>query len=121
VFRQLKEEGYDVIPGMKVAWIVTDARKTPQAIEPWVDGRPFTATPDYAYYAERVAQTLARVTEVFQWDSAALLRGSYQRRLLDSAPSEPLPPEPAPGPRAGLDTPVGEVGQRKTRQRSLIE
>ncbi|MCI4361103.1 MAG: DNA polymerase II, partial [Thermoplasmata archaeon] len=54
VFRQLKEEGYDVIPGMKVAWIVTDARKSPQEIEPWIEGRPLLKRPDYSYYAERV-------------------------------------------------------------------
>ncbi|HLY76984.1 MAG TPA: DNA polymerase domain-containing protein, partial [Thermoplasmata archaeon] len=38
VFKQLQAEGFDVIPGMKVAWVVTNARKTPQEIEPWIEG-----------------------------------------------------------------------------------
>ncbi len=49
VFRQLREEGYDVIPGMKVAWVVTDSRRTPQEVEPWIEGRKFTKEPDSEY------------------------------------------------------------------------
>ena len=116
VFRRLKEEGYDVIPGMKVAWIVTDARKTPQEVEPWIEGRPFTKTPDYAYYADRVAQTLARVTEVFDWDADALLKGSHQQRLgtpdaertgLAASDAEP----------ATLETSVSDLGTGAPRRR----
>ncbi|MCI4317797.1 MAG: DNA polymerase II, partial [Thermoplasmata archaeon] len=116
VFKQLKEEGYDVIPGMKVAWVVTDARKTPQEIEPWIDGRPFTKKPDTSYYADRVAQTLARVTEVFDWDAAALLRGSHQQRLDQAAPEVHLPP-PGPG-AASLDTPIVDLAKSGKRKRS---
>jgi DNA polymerase I len=112
VFRQLKEEGYDVIPGMKVAWIVTDARKSPQEVEPWREGRALLKPPDYAYYSDRVAQTLARVTEVFDWDAAALLRGSHQQRLVEEAPAT------TPGPSAAtLDTPVGEAAKGAKRRR----
>jgi DNA polymerase I len=124
VFKQLKAEGYDVIPGMKVAWIVTNARKSPQEVEPWIEGRPFTAEPDYDYYAERVAQTLARVTEVFDWDADRLLGGPQQQRL-DQAGSEEEAPRPPPSPPAapaGLDTPLADVGKpkrRKTTSRSL--
>ncbi len=120
VFRKLREEGYDVIPGMKVAWVVTDSRKSPQEIEPWVDGRPFTAEPDWEYYADRTAQTLARVTEVFDWDAAALLRGSHQQRL-GGGPSTPAL---ARGTPAALDTPLGDVGQaprRKTKSLADFE
>ncbi|MGP8135815.1 MAG: DNA polymerase domain-containing protein, partial [Thermoplasmata archaeon] len=135
IYRRLREEGYDVIPGMRVAWIVTDSRKSPQEVEPWVEGRPFTLEPDWEYYADRVAQTLARVTEVFDWDAAALLRGSHQRRLgtpEPAAPPEPLapeeeaPPEP-PGPEAPpatLETPVGNLGKRARKRgtnRSLVD
>jgi len=140
VFRQLQQEGYDVIPGMKVAWVVTDSRESPQAIEPWVEGRAFTKQPDWEYYAERVAQTLARVTEVFDWDAAALLRGSHQRRLSTGASQvrldgdrptpgvsdetpETAPPTP-PAPPATLETPVTEVGKRPRRRatnRSLAD
>jgi len=120
VFRQLQQEGYDVIPGMRVAWIVTNSRVSPQEVEPWIEGRPFSKEPDWEYYADRVAQTLARVTEVFDWDAAALLRGSHQRRL---GGAEPRPEEGA-GPAATLDTPVAEVGRaarRKTTNRNLSE
>jgi len=122
VFKQLQSEGYDVIPGMRVAWIVTDSRKTPQEVEPWVDGRPFTKQPDWEYYADRVAQTLARVTEVFDWDASSLLRGSHQRRLAPP-PEEAKAAEPA-GPPATLDTPISEVGKptkRRASTRSLSD
>jgi DNA polymerase, archaea type len=120
VFRQLQAEGYDVIPGMRVAWIVTNSRVSPQEVEPWIEGRPFTKEPDWEYYADRVAQTLARVTEVFDWDAAALLRGSHQQRLATPEP----PPEEGGGPAATLDTPVADVGRstrRRTTNRNLSE
>jgi DNA polymerase I len=116
VYKQLRAEGYDVIPGMRVAWIVTDSRKTPQEIEPWVDGRPFTKQPDWDYYADRVAQTLARVTEVFDWDATALLRGTHQRRLAPP-PEAPRTPE-STAPPATLDTPISEVGKPAKRRAS---
>ena len=120
VFKQLQSEGYDVIPGMKVAWIVTNSRESPQAIEPWIEGRAFTGEPDWEYYADRVAQTLARVTEVFDWDAAALLRGSHQQRL--GADEPPGPDDP--GPAATLDAPVealAKPAKRRGTTRSLAE
>ena len=99
---------------------MTDSRKTPQEIEPWVEGRPFTKEADWDYYAERVAQTLARVTEVYDWDASALLGGTRQRRL---GGSERMPP-PEPGPAATLDTPLSEVGartKRRTTNKSLAD
>ncbi len=127
VFRQLQAEGYDVIPGMKVAWVVTDARKSPQEVTPWVEGREFPKEkrPDYGYYAERVAQTLARVTEVFGWDASQLLKGSRQRTLLESEPGEAPPAAGAAAPPpASLDSPVADVargGKRPRRTRPLTE
>ena len=112
VFRQLQAEGYDVIPGMRVAWIVTNSRKSPQEVEPWIEGRPFTKEPDWEYYADRVAQTLARVTEVFDWDAAALLRGSHQQKL--GAPETAS--EPDRSPPAELDTPLAEVAKSNRRR-----
>jgi DNA polymerase, archaea type len=120
VFRQLRSEGYDVIPGMRVAWVVTNSRKSPQEVEPWVEGRPFSKEPDWEYYADRVAQTLARVTEVFDWDAAALLRGSHQQKL--GAPEPPSTTES--GPPADLDTPLADVAKssrRRTTNRNLSE
>jgi DNA polymerase, archaea type len=120
VYRQMKSEGYDVIPGMRVAWIVTDSRKSPQEVEPWVEGRPFTKEPDWEYYAERVAQTLARVTEVFGWDAASLLRGSHQQRLGGDEPG----PTASDGPATTLDSSVADLGtpaRRRSTTRSLSD
>lgn len=77
--------GYDFTPGMKVSWIVTDSKKTPQEVEPYISGRPFTYHPDYRYYAERLSQTLARVTEFFGWSEKDLIMGSQQVTLFDSS------------------------------------
>ena len=79
--RKLKELGYEVVSGMKVSWIVVDARKSPMHVEPWMSGRPFEFKPDWEYYARRVAQTLAYVTEVYGWDERALLMGTVQADL----------------------------------------
>ena len=120
VFRQLRAEGYDVVPGMRVAWIVTSSKRSPQEIEPWVDGRAFPKQPDWDYYAERVAQTLARVTEVFGWDAASLLRGSHQQRL---GAEEPPAPPPETGP-TNLDASVESLGvpaRRRGANRSLTD
>ena len=120
VYRQLRSEGYDVVPGMRVAWVVTDSHRSPQGVEPWVEGRAFEKEPDWEYYAERVAQTLARVTEVFGWDAASLLRGSHQQRLgQDEAPSPG-----SGGPPATLDSPVADLGtpqRRRSTTRSLAD
>ncbi len=119
VFRQLRAEGYDVVPGMRVAWIVTGSHRSPQEVEPWIDGRPFSKEPDWEYYAERVAQTLARVTEVFGWDAASLLRGSHQQKLgHDDAETPPA------GPPASLDSSVASLGsgpRRRSSTRSLSD
>ena len=81
--KKLIDMGYDFIPGMKVSWIVTDSKKVPQVVEPYVSGKEFTATPDYKYYAERIAQTTSRITEVFGWTEKDLLKGSQQATLFD--------------------------------------
>jgi len=120
VCRQLRSEGYDVIPGMRVAWVVTDSRHSPQDVEPWVEGRAFTKAPDWDYYAERVAQTLARVTEVFGWDAASLLRGSHQQRLGQDEPERPA----SDAPPANLDSSVASLGapsRRRGTNRSLSD
>lgn len=83
--RKMAALGYEFIPGMKVSWVVTDSRRTPQEVEPYISGREFDATPDYRYYAERLAQTVARATEVFGWDEKSLLMGSQQFTLFDQS------------------------------------
>jgi len=86
VFKKMKELGYEVVPGMKVSWVVTDSRASPQKFEPWIDGRPFPpdVKPDYRYYATRVAATVARVTDSFGWDEKSLLSGVQQSTLRDN-------------------------------------
>jgi DNA polymerase I len=78
---KLEAMGYEFVPGMKVSWVVTDARKTPMEVQPYVSGRPFESTPDWEYYARRLAQTLGYITEVFDWDEKSLLVGSQQSTL----------------------------------------
>ncbi len=63
VAKKLMEMGETFIPGMKVSWIVTNSKKSPQEVEPYMDGVPFNGTPDWEYYARRVDETLNRVLE----------------------------------------------------------
>jgi len=79
--RKLMRMGHEFIPGMKVAWVVVNARGSKQDVEPYIPGVPFTRKPDYKYYARRVAETLARITEVFGVDEDTLLTGSKQISL----------------------------------------
>jgi len=74
--RKLEEMGEEFMPGMKVSWIVTDHTKSPMEVEPYLSGRTFEKQPDWEYYARRVAQTLAYVTEVYGWDEKALFTGT---------------------------------------------
>ncbi len=63
IARMLMERGETFIPGMKVSWIVTNSRKSPQEVEPYIDGSEFQGKPDWDYYARRVEETLDRVLE----------------------------------------------------------
>ena len=78
---KLMAMGYEFVPGMKVSWIVTNSRKTPQEIAPYVFGRKFDAVPDWMYYAGRLAQSVARATENFGWTEKDLMTGSQQSDL----------------------------------------
>lgn len=81
--KKMIDLGYEFIPGMKVSWVVTDAKKVPQEVEPYIPGRKFDARPDYRYYAERLAHAVARVTEVFDWKEEDLMMGSQQFTIFD--------------------------------------
>ena len=102
--KKLIQMGYDFIPGMKVSWVVTDGNSAPQKVEPYVSGVPFTAKPDYRYYAERIAQTASRITEVLGWTEKDLMMGSQQATLFGGAFDKPddgkrkpmEPPKPKP-------------------------
>lgn len=84
VFKKLQELGYEVVPGMKVSWVVTDSHASPQKFEPWVEGRPFDAKPDHRYYATRLAATISRVTDSFGWDEKSLASGIQQSSFLNN-------------------------------------
>jgi len=95
--RKLEEMGEEFMPGMKVSWIVTDSKRSPMEVEPYVSGRAFERRPDWEYYARRVAQTLAYITEAYGWDEKALFTGTQpaqQKSLFsddfngEAAPSE---------------------------------
>jgi DNA polymerase I len=79
--RKREKMGYEFVPGMKVSWIVTDGKKSPQIVEPFISGKAFEHKPDYNYYARRIAMTLARITEVSNWDEKSLLAGVQQSTL----------------------------------------
>ncbi len=103
--KKLIAMGYNFIPGMKISWIVTDANTAPQQVEPFISGVPFKGTPDYKYYAGRLAQMASRITEVYGWSEDDLLRGSQQTTLFSGnfsprpkAPSKPAAPAPKPAP-----------------------
>ena len=83
--KKMIEMGYDFIPGMKISWIVTDGSSTPQSVEPYISGTEFKGKPDYRYYAERLAQTASRITEVFGWSERDLMMGSQQATLFSGA------------------------------------
>jgi DNA polymerase I len=84
VAKKLKEMGYEVVPGMKVSWIITDSKSSQQKFEPWVESRglPEGVKPDYRYYATRVAATVSRVTDSFGWDERKLVSDGSQKTLV---------------------------------------
>ncbi len=103
--KKMIEMGYDFIPGMKISWIVTDAKSAPQKVEPYISGTEFKGKADYKYYAERLSQTASRITEVFGWEEKDLLMGNQQATLFgrrfDSgdAPKKKKPVEEKPKPK----------------------
>lgn len=78
--QKLMKMGREFIPGMKVSWIVVDSKKRPQVVEPFIPNVPFKHKPDYEYYADRVAQTLSRITEVFNLDESSLKTAEIRRK-----------------------------------------
>jgi len=77
------ERGLSFTPGMKVSWIVTDAKTSPMTVEPYLvdetGGEP--PGPDYSFYTRRLATALGRITEAFGWTSEDLIAGTRQTTL----------------------------------------
>ncbi|WP_337860817.1 DNA polymerase domain-containing protein [Ferroplasma sp.] len=85
--KKLIERGEIFIPGMKVSWIVTDANRTPQQVEPFIDGREFAYIPDYSYYSKRLQETLNRVLESL--NSQVTVFKDPQSRITDTFENKP--------------------------------
>src|SRR3989442_11985176 len=47
--RKLEQMGEEFMPGMKVSWIVTDHKKSPMEVEPYLSGAKFEKMPDWEY------------------------------------------------------------------------
>ena len=77
--------GLPFTPGMKVGYIVINAKSSPMIVEPWlvdeIDEDPPKYDPDY--YARRLAKSLGRITEAFGWSETELLSGSRQQSIFD--------------------------------------
>ncbi len=83
VAKKLQERGETFVPGMKVSWIVTDSKKSPQEVEPFIEGVEFPKTPDWAYYARRVEDTLNRVLEGISQEVSITAEDKAQLKLTD--------------------------------------
>lgn len=78
--RALIDKGLPFTPGMKIAYIVTNARIRPMEIQPWLEESPVTEY-DGQFYADRLATAFGRVTEAFGWNAKDLLSGNRQTDL----------------------------------------
>ena len=78
--RALIAKGLPFTPGMKIAYIVTNARHRPMEIAPWLEEDPLTNY-DGQFYADRLATAFGRVTEAFNWSAKELLSGNRQTSL----------------------------------------
>ena len=78
--RALIDKGLPFTPGMKIAYIVTNARIRPMEIQPWLEESPVVEY-DGQFYADRLATAFGRVTEAFGWNAKELLAGNRQTSL----------------------------------------
>ncbi len=69
--------GTTFTPGMKISYIVINSASKRQEVEPFFADEEHPK-PDFTYYAGRVAKTLARLTDVWDYDEVALLTGKRQ-------------------------------------------
>ena len=99
--RKLKKLGYEVVPGMKVSYLVTDGHKVPQEVEPYIENREQPEGPDLEYYTERMALMISRITDGIipehELDYQGLVSGSQQKSIFSDAFTKPTPaPEKEP-------------------------
>ena len=81
--KRWKDHGLRFSPGMKVSWVVSNAKKRPMVVEPWIFEETGTKVEryDHDFYAGRLATALGRITEAFGWSSEDLLSGTKQTSL----------------------------------------
>jgi len=73
-YKKFVETGRPFVSGMKISFIVTDASVSPMKVEPYIPEES-CPKPDYNYYGDRIAKSLSRITDVFDWDEKALKTG----------------------------------------------
>ena len=73
-YKKYVETGRPFVSGMKISFIVTNANVSPMIVEPYIPEEK-CPKPDYNYYADRIAKSLSRITDVFDWDEKALKSG----------------------------------------------
>ena len=78
-YKKYIKTGRPFVSGMKISFIVTNARISPMEVEPYIPEED-CPKPDYDYYTDRMAKSLSRVTEVFDWDAKALKKGKQAPR-----------------------------------------
>jgi len=83
IARALIAKGLGFTPGMKVAYVVTDASNRPMKVEPWIEGEENGGISGYdrLFYADRLAAAIGRITEAFGWSAKELVAGNRQTSL----------------------------------------
>ena len=83
--KQRIERGLGFTPGMKVGYVVSNAKSSPMQVSAWLTDELGEEPPTYDadYYAKRLATALGRITEAFGWSEKELLQGARQQSLFD--------------------------------------
>ncbi len=83
--KQRIARGLGFTPGMKVGYVVSNAKSSPMEVSAWLTDELGDEPPSYdpEYYARRLATALGRITEAFSWNEKDLLQGSRQQSLFD--------------------------------------
>ena len=76
-YKKFIETGRPFVNGMKISFIVTNAKVSPMEVEPFIPDEE-CPEPDYDYYVDRIAKSLSRVTDVSEWDAKALKKGKQE-------------------------------------------
>ena len=76
-YKKYIKTGRPFVNRMKISFIVTNAKVSPMEVEPFIPDEE-CPEPDYDYYVDRIAKSLSRVTDVFEWDAKALKKGKQE-------------------------------------------